>query len=448
MKPIFEQERQFFYKKTKILLPENCWRNGTKIYLDCTSGLPVYTFKIQNKNIEIVKNYTDKFLNYKQQSINELITKYEDRLNFLVKQSLEHTIEFIIQHPNYKYVIGHSGGKDSTVMYDIWCKALDILKIEYADIYNNLNWEISFSNTSNDTADTYKYIKTELPKDKLHIVNPKIGFYQWIIKVKNYFIPSALVRNCCSTFKEGQINKYYDKKENIIMVLGLRKYESSKRSKYDYIMDFDYIKNILEMTPNMPSAWIKFNPIVEWKDEEIWLYILREQVKYNNQYNIGFNRCGCLICPYQSDYIDLLIEENYPHQWNRWLKILEKNYEITDVANRLKWTIEEWVNGKWKQGTSVEQEIIQKKATKENIHRLAEVKGISEEVAQKYFQRKCSCGKKLNPDEVALNLKIYGRGMELEKMQCKKCFCSENNITGKEYLDKIHNFRNNGCELF
>lgn len=447
MKPIFEQERQFFKNKTGIELPTDCWRDGTKIYLDCTCSSPIYTFKVINKKINIVKNFTEKFINYQQKKTSELIDLYTYKLNDLERNSVNVTYNYILNNPNIKYVVSHSGGKDSTVNYYIWQKALKLLELN-PDIFNNLKWEINFSNTSNDTADTYKYIKNDLPKDKLHILNPAIGFYQWIINVKNYFIPSAMVRNCCSTYKEGQISKYYNKKDNITMVMGLRKYESAKRANYDYIMDCNYIRNVLNKVPNIPETWVKFNPIVEWHDEEVWLYILRENLKYNNQYNIGFNRCGCLICPYQSDYIDLLIEENYPNQWNRWVNILKKNYELYDVANRLKWTLEEFVQGKWKVGTSVEQELIQKKPIKENIQRLAEVKGISEELASKYFQRKCNCGKKLNPDEIALNLKMYGREIELHRMECKKCFCKTNNISGKQYVEMVHNFRVEGCSLF
>ena len=73
--------------------------------------------------------------------------------------------------------------------------------------------------------------------------------------------------------------------------------------------------------------------------------------------------------------------------WNRWEFALEKNYEITDVKNRLKWTLEEWKNGKWKLGISKEQGIIQNKPTKERVKELAEIKGISEELALKYFQK-------------------------------------------------------------
>jgi phosphoadenosine phosphosulfate reductase len=282
LKPIFEQERQFLYNKTGILLPEDCWRNSHKIYLDCTCKIPLYTFKIKNKNIIIAKDNTSKFTNYKQKKINELIKINKQTLNSIELNSIKKTIDYVLKHLDYKYVINHSGGKDSTVMYNVWLQALDIIKTYNPEIYNNIQWEINFSNTSNETADTYLYVKS-LP-GKLHILNPAIGFYQWIVKVKNYFIPSAMVRNCCSTYKEGQVNKYYDKKERITMVLGMRKYESTKRAKYDYVMDSNYIKNVLNKKSNLPELWIRFNPLGEWHDEEIWLYILKENLQYNKQY--------------------------------------------------------------------------------------------------------------------------------------------------------------------
>jgi phosphoadenosine phosphosulfate reductase len=168
-------------------------------------------------------------------------------------------------------------------------------------------------------------------------------------------------------------------------------------------------------------------------------------------YKLGFNRTGCLICCYQSDYTDLLIQKYYPLQWARWVEILKKNYELWGVKARLKFTIEEWLNGAWKPGTSKEYDIINQKPTKVRIKQLADLKGISEELAVRYFQRKCSCGKRLNSDEIAMFLKTNGRfeGIEDNRQYlCKKCFCEKEGITPKEYAEKVMRFRNQECKLF
>ena len=55
-KPIFEEERQFFKEKTEIELPTECWRNGSKIYLDFTQPKPLIEFKVENGKINITKD--------------------------------------------------------------------------------------------------------------------------------------------------------------------------------------------------------------------------------------------------------------------------------------------------------------------------------------------------------------------------------------------------------
>jgi 3'-phosphoadenosine 5'-phosphosulfate sulfotransferase (PAPS reductase)/FAD synthetase len=449
-KPIFEKERQFFKEKTGIDLPTECWRNGSKIYLDFTQTTPLLQFKVENKEIKITKNNFNKLDINQQKKISELISLNLNRIQTLENNSIERIVRYIKDNPDQYYAVAHSGGKDSTVILYLWLKALEKLDTKP-------KWESYFCNTSNDTAETYKLIKTlkRILNDtydiNLRIVNPKIGFYPWIIKIKNYLVPTALMRNCCSTYKEGQINKVYDKNLNLTMVLGVRKYESAKRANFDYIMDHKWQ---LEQygSDNMPENWTRFAPAVEWKDEDIWLHILYNQLVYNNQYNYGFNRCGCLICPYQSDYIDLLIERYYPSLWSRWIDILTKSYEIQHILINLKWTLQEYINGKWKTGISKEYELINKSPTKERIKELADIKGISENMAAKYFNKRCKCGKKMNPTELAMFYKTYGRyedcSHDNRELLCKKCYCELNKITSKEYSKKSVEYREGGCKLF
>lgn len=450
MKPIFEEERQFLNKRLGVNLPKGCWKKHTKIYLDMTCKKPLYTFRVKDGNIELKKDNTELFQDYQQKTIDELIEINNNRLDELENKAINATIDYILNNQDQElYVISHSGGKDSVVLFNIWNKALDIIKEKYPEI--NINWEINFSNTSNESADTYRFIKQKLPQNKLHILNPKIGYYQWITKVKNYFIPTVFARNCCSTYKEGQLNKHYDNNMNITMLTGVRKYESAKRAKYDYIMDYDFRKELFGNS-NLPEKWTTLAPIVEWHNEDIWLYILRERLEFNPMYRKGFYRVGCLICPFQHDYIDLLIQEYYPKQWKRWMDILKKNYEVKDVENRLKWTFEEYADGRWKTGTGKIQELIQSKPTDERVKEVADLLGISEELAKKYFKRKCDkCDKKLNPTEVAMFLKLYGRyegQVDDREYLCKKCVCKELDINTKEYNLKAKEFRDNGCNLF
>lgn len=448
---MFPEEIQFFKDKTGIELPPYCWRTGSKIYLDFTQKNPYYTFKVVDGKIEPKKDNRSKQDRSSQISIDDLIKQNIGRIDSMYNVSVQRLAKTILDHPNHFYIIGYSGGKDSDLTLHMWNDALKYVSDISASIYHNIEWVINFSNTSNDTVDTYRRIKL-LPQDKVNILNPKIGFYPWIEKIKKYQTPTVLRRNCCSTYKEGQIQKYYDVNRETINVLGVRKYESTKRANYQYFMDYKTLVSIWPQT-RTPKLWSICAPAIDFKDEDVWLYLLAHNIDFNRQYKLGFSRCGCLICPYQTGYTDLLIEYWYPNMWERWRKILTKGYYINHVQRNFKWTLDEWLNGQWKEGKSKERYIIQRNPTPERIRQLADIKGISENMARKYFQRTCkTCGKKLSPSEIAFFYKTEGRDEDnLEDnrgIQCKKCYCEEHSITQKQYTKMIMDFVGSGCNLF
>jgi phosphoadenosine phosphosulfate reductase len=163
-KPIFEEERQFFKEKTNIELPTDCWRNGTKIYLDITCNKPLYQFKVINSNIIINKNNVELFTEYQQKKINEIISLNTNKLKQLYDNSFNNLFEFVLEHKDHKFVIGYSGGKDSVTLYKIWLDVINYIQNKYEI---SINYVVNFANTSNDTADTYKFIKSEIPRDKI-----------------------------------------------------------------------------------------------------------------------------------------------------------------------------------------------------------------------------------------------------------------------------------------
>lgn len=449
MKPIFEEEKWFFYNNTGVELPDNCWRDGSKIYLNSDKETLIINFKVADGKINIKKNKIDEVLaKYENKSLDQEIKEVNDRLNELEEESINRTIEYIKENGG-ELRLSHSGGKDSDVAYYIFKKAIK----RYDEVYGEkLEYVIDFFNTTNDTPQTYKHIKEIKKYDNLLIHNPEMGWYDWLEKKKNYYLPSTFVRNCCSTYKEGQLNKILDKNKKYILFLGARKHESTKRKDYNWDLNEAWKISHPNKKLNVPENWKRFLPIVEFTDEEVWLYMLRENIIFNDQYKLGFNRTGCLICCYMSDYVDLLVKYYYPFLWKRWANIVGINYDTYNVEKRLKWSKEEYSEfGRWKTGMSKESEITSRKPTKESIKELAELKGVSEEVALKYFQKKCSCGKKLNPDEIAMYLKMFGRyeGHEDNRTYlCKNCLCESFGMTKDDYASKVREFRNQGCELF
>lgn len=478
IKPIFPEEKAFIESRLEISLPPNCWRDGSKIYLNIDTKPALIEFKVENGIMLVKKNnikgvadngdvtiQIDKIQRktFKNLTIEEEYKLRKDYLEVLEEESIEKTKQYILDNYKHEKRVSVSGGKDSDLMWQMLQRAFKELgiknirdrigygKIPYKDIVvNNDEFIFDVFNTTNDTAQTYLQIKQVYGIGIEDIHSPEVGWYKWLEDVKNWFLPSAMVRNCCSTYKEGQLNKLLNKKKDYLLFVGMRKFESAKRSKYDWDLNEAYRK--IGKKNMMPENWKRFLPIVNFKDEDVWLMLIHNDIKFNDQYRYGYSRCGCLLCPYSSDYTDLITREKYPVLIKRWDYATSKNYDIYNVATRLKWTREEWRLGKWKQGTSKEYDIISKKATPERIKQLAEIKDISEVMAEKYFKRTCKCcDKKLNPDEIAMNLKLFGRYEDIEdnrEFMCKTHLCEDFNWTGKEYQEKVQEFRESGCNLF
>ncbi|WP_291567096.1 MULTISPECIES: phosphoadenosine phosphosulfate reductase family protein [unclassified Clostridium] len=457
MKPIFIEEKLFLEESLGIKLPDNCWRDGNRIYLNCDS-ISIVTFTVKNNKIllknnkiidiknnivtiQIRKNKTQDIVNLTWE---EEYEKHKVFIENLEKESIEKTIECIEKFPNYEKRRSDSGGKDSLLTNVIVDKAETKLKLDPLDDM------VDTFNSSNEAPQTYKQIKKNNVNKKHQFINPKIGWYKWLKDVKKHYIPTVLSRTCCDQFKHGKLKTILDKNKGYIIFLGMRKYESKKRADYDW-----YLNEVYEQSRGqkaaVPKNWVRFLPAVEWHDEFVWLYILHNKLDFNPLYNLGYERVGCLICPNQSDYTDILTQHYFPLLWKRWMDAVRQNYIVKNVENRLKWTLEEYQNGKWKQGVSKEYEIMQLKATPERVQQLADIKGVSYKIAAKYFNKICACGKKLNPDEVALFLKLNGRFENTEDSRqylCKKCTCEKEGWTSKEYQQQVMKFRNDGCNLF
>ena len=465
MKPVFQLEKEFIERKLNIELPPECWRNGSKIYLNLDKKTKLLEFTVADGKMSISKDYRESVLSkYPNISWDEEINNNKERLERLEARSIKKTIAFI-KRMEAKVFKNHqisfmqdgsctggqmtfskdqlrqstSSGKDSDVCWSIVDKAMYILGREYT---------VDHLCTSNDTADTNRKIKS-IPG--VNIVIPPIGFYPWLTKIKKFYLPTINVRNCCSHFKEDRLKEFLSKDKVYVILLGVRKYESNKRSYLDYEVNKAALKTGKEL--NVHPNWHRFAPIVEWRDEDVWLYILKNNIKVNPMYHKGFNRVGCLICPFSSGFVDLLIQEYYPKQWARWVGILAKNYEMYGIEKRLKWTFEEWKNGKWKTGQSKEQEIIKSGYNEENISKLAELKGVSKEIAEKFFVKACNCcGDNINPTEIAMSYKFFGRKKEVAI--CKTCFIDTlikpdgSKMSDKEYVDTVVELTNTGCELF
>lgn len=443
-KPIFQEEKEFLESRLNIEIPNDCWivGGGTKyVYLDIYSKSPCIKFKVYGDGkFELIRDDREKFKNYEPMTISQTIQEEKDRLLDKWNKDVEKTANFVSQHRDIPYNISISGGKDSEVIYNLWKEMLT--KLDFVPDY-----EFVFFNTSNEVGDVYRYIKAR--KD-IRIINPKVGWYQFL-KNHNYMLPSTHRRYCCSIYKEGQVKKTYDTSLPRVQITGMRNKESTKRSKYEFFMDYEFDKSLYGLS-NQPKSWSKLCPIIDWSTTDVWLLIILKGFFINQKYKYGFTRVGCCICPFSNSYDDELIRFYYPYIWKRFEKIVKRNYEIYSQAKCSGYTVEEYINGKWKTPLSKDFEFLNKKTTPVNIHNFAEYKGLSDEMAEKFWSRECGlCGKQCSPVAMSMFYRVYGRKegeSDNRKPICTSCFCKQNNITKKQFYIMASKFKEEGCTLF
>ncbi len=373
---------------------------------------PVVRILVQDDLSLNFKLYNNKY--FKIESWEDSYIRNKARLDILTQQSLNIVLSAKKNYPNHLPRILTSGGKDSSVTSYIVNKVIpDSLSI--------------FNNTTLDCADTYLHIKQD---PNVVILTPEEGFYNW--RERRNFVGNRLARACCDIFKESATIQLLDKDEKYLFFMGMRNSESTNRQNYT-----DYWKN----TKWGERDWIASLPIRHWTEEEIWLYIVGEHIPVNPKYYKGYGRVGCAIaCPYYTKATWSLDKFWYPSMYNRWHNILTEDFIKNKKAPILNCTLDEY-HLHWN-GTGVREY-----ATDEVIHDFACTQNIDYEVAKKYFNKRCACcNSRLKSLDVALSLKLYGRGISTFK--CIKCIAKDFGVSVKELKEKANEYKEGGCSLF
>ena len=425
MRPIFKPEIEFLKKKLNISIPENkCWMDRMRIVCinEDNRKQTLYRLKVKNGELLLAKQYKVDDNNLK--SWDDIVNDNINRIYSLEQQSLDIINRYNKKYSDYQKYCCTSEGKDSRVL-------TYLVRQIIPDI------TLLFNNTSIDSAETYMMAKKE---QNCIIINPKQGFYQWRKSFADEFIPTRFNRACCTHFKELPMVNYLDKNKKILLFYGMRNSESIHRSNYT-----DEWRNNKWATNN----WIGILPIRHWNELDIWNYIFYKNIEFNPIYTYGYSRVGCIVaCPNRTNYENLLDQYFFPKQYNRWKKILTKDFYDQYKGTKLNCTLQEYINGAWKGG------VVREVPTREVIQEFAEYQGLDYEIAKKYFNKICSGGcvglkkkpKKLKKDEIGLSMKYFGR--HTTKFYCMNCLQKILGKTKEELYEDIKYFKSQGCQLF
>jgi len=186
-------------------------------------------------------------------------------------------------HDNRPWIIGFSGGKDSTCVTQMVYNMLKGLSAkERAKEVHILSSDTLVESPVIETRikKIHKKIEKQAKKDKLpiktQILRPDLNDSFWVNLIgRGYPSPNRWFRWCTDRLKINPMNQYTleQVKENgeVIIVLGARKKESASRAqtmkKYE-IKDFKLRKHAI------PSAFV-YAPIEDWDHKDVWIYLLQ-----------------------------------------------------------------------------------------------------------------------------------------------------------------------------
>ena len=202
------------------------------------------------------------------------------------------------------YYLCYSGGKDS-----------DCIRIlaELADV----KFDLVHNLTTVDAPETVYYVRS-MPR--VHISYPEMSMWQLIEKKK--VPPTRLFRYCCTEFKEkggkgrmkvtgvrwaestnrkvnGGLIKIIGKPKMVQKLADVNNIDFKLSVKGGVVLNDDnsdtrrFVEHCYRTTSTM------LNPIVDWTDEDVWEFLHFYGCQSNPLYQFGFNRIGCIGCPFQ-----------------------------------------------------------------------------------------------------------------------------------------------------
>lgn len=315
LRPVFPEERLLLAilleKEPGSLMNRSVWAANSRYYIDGKSiSIPAKTFASADTDI-IAKKVTDfaSAIDYTSfsGSMDLFIRANQHRLAFLKDEASVFVRKAASKYKEENIVISFSGGKDSTVTADVVIKAL-----------SNPNLVHIFGNTTLEFPSTIEYAARYRDAHPLAIFQVAKNDEQVFYDVcEDIGPPARMMRWCCSMFKTGPITRVINsmyRSQQILTFYGIRKSESVSRSKYNRIEDNAESVKIQQQTVA--------SPIFFWKDIDIWLYMLAEDIDFNSAYRLGYDRVGCWCCPNNNQRAQFLSKIYMPEQSKKWREFL------------------------------------------------------------------------------------------------------------------------------
>ena len=332
IRPVFKEELDYFglnehwsYPDTKAPL---LWAEGIRRYIlngicvaEATGG-GFYTkpnIIIHEENLTLEPIDIDALWKENERLMLGLEKTSMDKIRSVYKQYKEQGMAF---------AVAFSGGKDSLVLLDLVSRTLS--PGQFSVVFSNTGMELSTTLESVERAKQH-WSSLKFYEAKSHL-DPTDSW-------EEFGPPGRRMRWCCAVHKSvptilllREITGNYNIK--VVVYDGVRAEESAARADRDEISVG--AKNINQ---------INCSPILKWSTSELFIYLLHNEILFNDAYRRGLFRVGCIVCPMSSSWWDGIVNDIYPEEMHDLLAKVEQYAEATKPQNEVIKFIEQ---GGWK----------------------------------------------------------------------------------------------------
>ena len=292
-------------------LEKSVWAVNSRYYIDGKSvPLPSSLFKSADadaiaRKLETYKK--DNSYTFFDKTIERFVEANALRLNYLKDEAYHFVNREVSKFPEENVVISFSGGKDSTATADVVIKSLSNPSLVH--IFGDTTLEFPY------TMEYANRYRDEHPQAIFKVARNNEQVFMDVCE--DIGPPARMMRWCCSMFKTGPITRVINslyRNQQILTFYGIRKSESVSRSKYNRVEDDAESVKIQQQTVA--------SPIFFWKDMDVWLYLLAEDVDFNEAFRLGYDRVGCWCCPNNNQRAQFLSRIYMPEKSKEWRNFL------------------------------------------------------------------------------------------------------------------------------
>ncbi|MBI2119463.1 MAG: phosphoadenylyl-sulfate reductase [Elusimicrobia bacterium] len=120
-------------------------------------------------------------------------------------------------------------------------------------------------------------IESQFPdREAVEKLEKEKGLYSFRQSIENRL-------ECCNIRKVIPLNRILSHLE--CWITGLRRVQAITRANTPKVELDEPLKGI-----------VKFNPLIDWSNEQVWDYIKKNKVPYNKLYDLGYTSIGCSPC--------------------------------------------------------------------------------------------------------------------------------------------------------